>query len=155
MKTAEEVAEEITRWTRQNRYQDGKAVLLKDAISQALTAFAEERVKEALDQECECSGEAHTSKLECLESERDRLKAELEEANRNTDHWSHDANALRLDRDLWKLKAEKMAEALLSLYRFVSYLKDLRPDSLWQMKQAKEALSEFENQRGALRSHSR
>lgn len=36
---------------------------------------------------------------------------------------------------------EAIIEALSSLYRFVSYRKDLKPDTLWQMEQAKQALT--------------
>lgn len=72
MKTAEEVAEEITLWTRQDRY--ATAIILKDAIAQALTAFAEERLKEA----ARHSGE--DAKEHYLEGKIDGRNEGLEEA---------------------------------------------------------------------------
>lgn len=47
--------------------------------------------------------------MKALESERDRLKAELEDLNR---FQRNERDQLAKERDLWKAKAEKLAEAL-------------------------------------------
>jgi hypothetical protein len=73
MKTAEDVAEELAVYSRRDNV---GAVVLKDAIAQALTAYAEERVKEAL-------AEAQITLTKIC----DKARAEaLEEAAKLADH---------------------------------------------------------------------
>lgn len=64
--------------------------------------------------------------IKSIESERDRLtkenialKAEVEEANKNTDHWQHEANAIGLDRAHWKKEAERFQSLALGAQSWV------------------------------------
>lgn len=58
----------------------------------------------------------HVNRITELSEENDRLRADVEEAGKNMDHWIHEANSVSLDRDRWKSRAERLEGALKKIH---------------------------------------
>lgn len=83
--------------------------------------------------------DGHTDKMQCLESERDRLKAELVKGSEIYNDLAKECHSLAVDLDSCKLKAETLAEALKKVAGAGSTVWTYELNAL-----AKEALAEYE-----------